>query len=265
MKNIFVLPSEKPENGYVIGRCIKGLSDVKVGEFRRTFHLLYSEEYFQPHEIYITSDEKPKEGDYAYHKIFGAGKIVKIKGEDCFVSIKRGTNDGIVTTPWKRNIPGIKKIVLSTDLELIKDKVQAIEDTFLDWFIENPTCEFVDIEKVTVIDYNFPRNVFYNYRIIIPKQEPKGIVDRPVIIEEFGPCQELKGLLFGERYGQVGSAAELPMFKEAEYKETEKTYSESDMINFAWFLIEKLGRFKTIHDKIAHFQGEYLNEFENKK
>lgn len=43
-----------------------------------------------------------------------------------------------------------KKIILTTDPRLIKDSIQAIDDEFLDWFCENPDCEFIPITTATV-------------------------------------------------------------------------------------------------------------------
>jgi hypothetical protein len=39
----------------------------------------------------------------------------------------------------------IKKIILTTDQDLIENGVQAIEDEFLEWFVKNPTCEYAPI------------------------------------------------------------------------------------------------------------------------
>ena len=64
---------------------------------------------------------------------------------------------------------GYKEILLSTDTELQKDGIQAIDDAFLEWFVKNPSCESVEVCK----------NPFYEesnyeyYKIIIPKEEPK--------------------------------------------------------------------------------------------
>ena len=43
------------------------------------------------------------------------------------------------------NPDGCKKIILTTDQELIKDGVQAIPDEFLEWYVQNPSCEFADV------------------------------------------------------------------------------------------------------------------------
>jgi hypothetical protein len=74
--------------------------------------------------------------------------------------------------------PFVKKIILTTDPDLIQDGVQAIDDEFLKWFIQNPSCEEVEIKpfckKLTC--KNKECNVCcqeLNYKIIIPKEEPK--------------------------------------------------------------------------------------------
>lgn len=41
-----------------------------------------------------------------------------------------------------------KKIILTTDVDLIKNGVQEIDDEFLEWFVKNPSCENVNIEKI---------------------------------------------------------------------------------------------------------------------
>jgi hypothetical protein len=77
------------------------------------------------------------------------------------------------------------KIILTTDKLLIKDGVQAIPDNFLEWFVKNPSCEYVEIKKDS---YNLspmekmlekeyvPKSTFDTYKIIIPKKEPKDVV-----------------------------------------------------------------------------------------
>ena len=67
-----------------------------------------------------------------------------------------------------------KKIILTTDPDLIKDGVQAIDDVFLEWFVKNPSCEFVDVHIMNK-GYNNKKDFPYQecYRIIIPKEEFK--------------------------------------------------------------------------------------------
>jgi hypothetical protein len=59
-----------------------------------------------------------------------------------------------------------KKIILTTDQDLIVDGIQAIDDEFLEWFIKNNSCEEVEIEDYGTL-YNF------RYLILIPQEEPK--------------------------------------------------------------------------------------------
>ena len=54
-----------------------------------------------------------------------------------------------------------KKIILTTDQDLIKDGVQAIDDEFLEWFVKNPSCQYGGYKN---IDWD---------KIITQKEEPK--------------------------------------------------------------------------------------------
>ena len=123
MKNIHLIPTDKPSNGYILGKCIKELADVKKGQFAKTHYLMLSEEYFQPHHIYITSDSEIKEGDWCI----------------CEYS------DGGVSVNTYKDSSGINKykIVLTTDGDL--DGVQAIDDEFLEWFVKNPSIDEVEV------------------------------------------------------------------------------------------------------------------------
>lgn len=65
---------------------------------------------------------------------------------------------------------GYKKIILTTDQDLIKDGVQAIDDEFLEWFVANPSCKFVEVQnsatsntctfKIPVSNEWFPKRKF---------------------------------------------------------------------------------------------------------
>ena len=56
-------------------------------------------------------------------------------------------------------------MILIIDKDLIKDGVQAIDDTFLEWFVKNPSCESVEVQKWSSL-----AECGYSYHIIIPKQ-----------------------------------------------------------------------------------------------
>jgi hypothetical protein len=82
-----------------------------------------------------------------------------------------------------KEFEGNKKITLATDLDLIADGVQAIPDEFLEWFVKNPSCEFVETTYGLfnpmgrqVDPNNLGQNhsqCIWKHKIIIPKEEPK--------------------------------------------------------------------------------------------
>ena len=138
MKNIHVLPTDKPSKLYV-------RNDVTPP--------FYSNFQGKPVNIYITSDEEIKEGDW-------------------FINESNQIEKGIEYYNYKVLSPECKKIILTTDTDLIKDGVQSIDDEFLEWFVKNPGCESVDVEHTYISrELNKPTSKYY--KIILPKEEPK--------------------------------------------------------------------------------------------
>ena len=158
MKNIHILPTDKPSN-YVTN---------------------YMEQTMQWQHIYITSDEEIKD----WYINISSNTIHKSNGTEVF-DYRKGHQVNF-------------KIILTTDQDLIKDGVQAIDDEFLNWFVKNPSCEEVVIEREKAIGYAEGRQrTFYGkYKIIIPKEEsnlekhlnylsePEGIRRSAVVKEE---------------------------------------------------------------------------------
>lgn len=124
--------------------------------------------------IYITSDEEIKEGEW----------VLNISNNKIFKQ-DNSKYDGYTLSFYK-------KIILTTDLDLIKDGVQSIPDEFLEWFVNNPSCEKVETKLIeqrshlTLNDWidedengKFPVSIAgaFCYRkinkIIIQKEEPK--------------------------------------------------------------------------------------------
>ncbi len=73
---------------------------------------------------------------------------------------------------------GCKKIILTDNSDLIKDGVQAINDDFLEFIVNNPSCEKVEVKLIKDSE-DHPeikggyREEWEYYEIIIPKEEPK--------------------------------------------------------------------------------------------
>ena len=78
-----------------------------------------------------------------------------------------------VTYLLSPDLEGAAKVVLTSDPALTREGVQLADDDFLQWFVKNPSCEVVEVDKVKIINYSFPRDVYNKYKIIIPSEEPK--------------------------------------------------------------------------------------------
>jgi hypothetical protein len=175
MKNIHILPTDKPSR----------LVQIKNNLFFTTTTEIPGGFF---NHIYITSDEKIKEGDWFIHKT----------NADC--SLHK-----CIDRPSKQNVIGddnidyflgfCKKIILTTDQDLIKDGVQDIDDEFLEWFAKNSDCEevetFIDIMGCSLENCN--GNPCVNYKIIISKEKQKQyIIDIMKADEELGLYEEPK-------------------------------------------------------------------------
>lgn len=152
MKNIHILPTDKPSRGIV---CFNGVNFcIEKGLIN------YPKELYpkaQGYDIYITNSEEIKEEDWFIYK----NEIIH-RDKDKIDSM------------WVDAVKNGKKIILTTDQDLIKDGIQEIPKEFLEWFVKNPSCEFVDVEKDYVDLSDLGHYVQYtNYKIIIPQEEPK--------------------------------------------------------------------------------------------
>jgi hypothetical protein len=144
--------------------------------------------------IYITSDEEIKEGDYMYDIDGDVGKAI---GSDM------------------KEFEGNKKIILTTDQDLIKDGVQAIDDEFLEWFVKNPSCEEVKIES-----WQTKGEWDLDYKIIISKEEQKQhLIDIMRGDEELGLYEEPKQESFVERMVPLQLKHNLDMTKQEKLEE----------------------------------------------
>jgi hypothetical protein len=136
MKNLHVLPTDKPS------RLIRFFTN-KYYLCKEILPIQDEERYMN---IYITSDEEIKDGDWMI----------------------RGNEQPTLVTPnffWDFGVR-YYKIILTTDQDLINDGVQAIDDDFLEWFVKNPSCESAEVYHQLHKDEPL-------YKIINPQEEPK--------------------------------------------------------------------------------------------
>jgi len=113
-------------------------------------------------ELFITCDEKIKEGDWCLP--FLNGIVDTVTDQQEVYKVKNGDS-------YYED----KKIILTTDQDLIADGVQGIDDEFLEWFVKNPSCKEVEVKyDKDVFPYGVETSNGYGwYKITIPKEEPK--------------------------------------------------------------------------------------------
>jgi hypothetical protein len=143
MKNVHLLPTDKPS------RLFKD----NFGKFLLiSINIDQGQDNFKSYHIYITSDEVKKHGDWV---ISNLNEVTRFRSLYC-------QNE-------------YRKIILTTDQDLIKDGVQSIDDDFLEWFVKNPTCESVEVKNISIkvvkgYNNNGEIDCYYTngYEIIIP-------------------------------------------------------------------------------------------------
>jgi hypothetical protein len=214
MKNIHLLPTEKPS------RLFNCFGKLEIGDYVTTRENLQ----VTNQHIYITSDELIKEGEYGLSKL---NEIIKFhSGYDYRY---------------------YAKIILTTDQDLIKDGVQAIDDEFLEWFVKNPSCEEVKIKR-DFADEGIKGITYYGkYFLIIPKEEPKQET-----LEEAA-----------EKYAERKSSnptfrnTHIRDFKAGADWQSERMYSEEEVY-------ELLSKFHIVTDGTLKFQKEWFEQFKKK-
>ncbi len=172
MKNIHVIPTDKPSRlGYLTKKGKEVYKDLRLFDIPIST-ILDGENQ----NIYITSDEKIKDG-YAFY--LKTQEVLKVKG------VGEKTKE-IFHSKGFSYPNDCKKIILTTDKDLIEDGIQSIDNEFLEWFIENSNCEHVQVQKIlgcidldAVCDFgdkpcpNSPNCYKNSYKTIIPKEKPK--------------------------------------------------------------------------------------------
>jgi hypothetical protein len=162
MRNLHLLPTDKPGSKLIKHKVF---NEVKISSLKNLM-------YWDNANIYITSDEE-------------------ISGFENNIWVILGTR----VFHWQNTMALVfgnkpKKIILTTDDQLIKDGVQTIPDEFLEWFVKNPSCEYVEVKDITTIpSLQLGRpNGHLMYKIIIPQEESKTNLEKlpfPKLVEEF--------------------------------------------------------------------------------
>lgn len=238
MKNIHLLPTDKPSRLFDFMTALVLTDKVSPNDSGTNQH------------IFITNDEDIKEGDWMYYKHFGENII-------CKYDTMGGQNTNV-----NEHKDFYKKIILTTDQDLIADGIQSIDDEFLEWFVKNPSCEKVEVNR----DWGYPK-------IIIPKEEPK---QNFILVKEACPCtdeclyylskqckhlKELSkddtleeaerlypinntGSMFMPNSNELNNSYKQEGFIEGAKWQQERMYNEEDMKQFGLYLGENLKALK---------------------
>jgi hypothetical protein len=209
MKNIHILPTEKPSRLFYNK---DGVLELHRLQWRKNTQ-----------HIYITSDEEIKEGDWFFNRNF----------TEIHKCIEIDSNGDLLYNRINRIISKYaKKIILTTDQDLIKDGVWGIEDGFLEWFVKNPSCEYIELK---------------GYAIILPGES----CDCDKICSECKPKQEtLEEVAENElRKQNWDTTITLPFnggfiegFQQGakwQQEQDKNKFSEEDMIEFAYKYLEQ--------------------------
>ena len=137
MKNIHILPTDKPSRLFITDGKLFNYHKPQQGDGVKIIN----------QNIYITNSEEIKQKELCY-----------CISNNCIV---RFSNFG-------DNQKNYKRIILTTDQDLIKEGVQSIDDEFLEWFVKNPSCESVGVESGL---FFYADGEDRRYKIIIPKEE----------------------------------------------------------------------------------------------
>jgi hypothetical protein len=146
MRNVHILPTDKPSRLYLgdNGNFVFGMMQTSIQS---------RNDDFTNQNISITNSEE----------ITGfENNIWVIKGERIFL--------------WQNTMALVsnlkpKKIILTTDPDLIAEGVQPIDNEFLEWFVKNPSCERVEVVHKFDEDWSEESGAFEisYYKIILPQ------------------------------------------------------------------------------------------------
>jgi hypothetical protein len=173
MKNIHILPTEKSS------RLV--LETINNNLFLTTT-TKFPSEIMKFQNIYITNNEEIGTDEYYFHlknnEYYNSGKIEEVDKDMKF---------------WR-------KIILTTDQDLIKDGVQTIDDEFLEWFVKNPSCEFIEVERGYLgmngfVKSNEPISKDKLEYKIIPQEESKQETLEDSIYQAIGLAANEQGII----------------------------------------------------------------------
>jgi hypothetical protein len=215
MKNIHILPTDKPSRLYLgnNGNFVFGMMQTSIQS---------RNDDFTNQNTHITSNKDINENDYIITK---DGRLVQ------------------VSYLLSKDLDGASKVILTTDQSL--DGVQAIDDEFLKWFVNNSNCEYIEVEEVYFHGTGYYKvselseqdkekySFMKKYKIIIPKEEPKQRLEKYSERFDNKDNELVEGVFNPENWGKrlVKEDADKDSFEDVTKYKKERSYSEEDVKN----------------------------------
>jgi hypothetical protein len=233
MKNVHVLPTEKET------RLFTSDSELILAGYPKTT-------FKTGRNIYITDDSEIEVGDWFL----------------CLDNTKCNDSTYKCNEVWlnmeEKQPSYCKKIILTTAQDLIKDGVQAIDDEFLEWFVQNPTCEVVEVERLEdgqyvdrFADGSVVEGVYENYKVILPQDEAK----QETLEEAAERLSELQEATYTTQHKVTYKHG----FIDGAKWQAERMYSEEEVLR----IIQDLKSYLGFGDEVA--EKEWFNQFKKQK
>ena len=136
MKNLHSLPTKQPSKLHLYNKLFLSPNY----QNSKTINSIV-----EGRNIVITNDEHFGANDWVLYENPNNLRKLVVK----VTTIENGKFDYERQTLDIREIPikWGKKIILITDPKVIADGIQAIDDDFIEWFIKNPSCEWVEVQE----------------------------------------------------------------------------------------------------------------------
>ena len=146
---------------------MKNIHLISTSQFSKLAYYQESTSYNKP----ILQLVNMTSSDYTYQHLYITANNEDIKKKDWIIS--RGKLIRSSKSYCANNEYG-RKIILTTDPNLIIDGIQSINDEFLVWFVNNDSCEEVKIShELNINGKNGLDRARFIYKIIIPVEESK--------------------------------------------------------------------------------------------
>lgn len=208
MKNIVLLPSNEKT------RLVRVFTDALRENFVLKLDTEVNDSFKEYVNLYIISyDDNLELGGYHFNSKYG-DELQKTNQRD--IDSRKY---------WEAVDYYISKILLTTDLELVKDGIQEVPESFLNWFLENPSCEYVELKQEKlhpgeVMDDSYPKD-FLDYQIVF--QNGESLIDAA---NEYAKNDYTKSYDFS-------SDTLIEAFTEGANWQSQRMYSKEELKNIA--------------------------------